>query len=102
LKVVVFSYQILYIGISPKEDTIVENTKNAVSIEVLMNILEREVESAWESMKRTQTLLDFEMSYENGNKKTISFFKKMLVKETNKWSALFQNLFIVKSELGIK
>jgi hypothetical protein len=98
---VAFSYEILYIGISPKEDALVENTKNAVSIEVLMNMLEEEVERAYQSMLRTERLYNFELTYENKTKKAISFWKKQVKSDAKKWHILSQNLFVIKTQLGM-
>jgi len=99
---VAFSYEILYIGISPKEDALVENTKNAVSIELVMSILEGEVNRVYESMRSSERLYNFERTYENATKKSIAFWKKQVQKDTQTWNALFHNLFVFKKELGVK
>jgi hypothetical protein len=98
---VAFGCGILYIGISPKEDALVENTKNAVSIEVLMNMLEGEVERAYQSMLRSERLYSFEVNYENKTKKAISFWKKQVKSDAKKWHILSQNLFVIKTQLGM-
>ena len=79
-----------------------ENTKNAVSIEVLMNILEGEVQRAYQSMLSSERSYSFEVNYENKTKKSISFWKKQVVIDRKKWHVLSQNLFVVKTQLGIK
>lgn len=79
-----------------------ENTKNAVSIELVVSILEGEVNRAYESMLSSERLYNFERTYENATKKTIAFWKKQVLIDSKKWSVLSQNLFVFKKELGIK
>ena len=78
-----------------------ENTKNAVYIEVLLKVIDEEVNELFESMRKTQRLYDFEMSQEIKNKKQCSFWKKMLERDKTRWSTTYQYAYLLKTKLGI-
>jgi hypothetical protein len=76
-----------------------ENTKNAVSIEVLLQIMEEEENKAY---------LNFQRSCQNlghakfeGNKKYITIYKKEMKQNSIKFSAISQAIFNIKTKGGI-
>ena len=76
-----------------------ENTKNAVSIEVLLQIMEAEEKKAYSNFERSCQNLG-RAKFE-GNKKYITIYKKEMKQNSIKFSAISQAIFNIKTKGGI-
>jgi hypothetical protein len=76
-----------------------ENTKNAVSIEVLLQIMEAEEKKVFESIERTRSLLGH--SKNRNDKKGITLWKKEMKANIIRFHAISQFVFNVKTKGGI-
>jgi len=76
-----------------------ENTKNAVSIEVLLEIMEAEEKKAYGNYLRSCELLS-SAKFEN-NKKNITIYKKQMKENIIKFHAISQAIFNIKTKGGI-
>jgi uncharacterized protein (UPF0216 family) len=76
-----------------------QNTKNAVSIEVLLEIMEAEEKKAYSNFERSCQNLG-RAKFE-GNKKHITIYKKEMKQNSIKFSAISQAIFNIKTKGGI-